>query len=177
MTFQDNECAHAYYYVMKTLCRYDAETRQVHRFQHPNVFEQRSNGGHGVDDNNNLRSKAGDLARSWKSHSHEKKHLMAVFATAEANAICYWNYKHPNNHMTKLQWREAIVAELLQAMSHQDRATANRAQVRPARGISRNESRSIHSSHKLMKHGFRPNHEYLRVSMVFFFLQTFSSCN
>lgn len=86
------------------------------------MFEQRANAGHSVDNNNNIRSKAaGDLTRAWKLHDPAQKHLMAVFATVEANALCWYNYKYRYT-LTKVQWRTLLIPDLLSAMkrTHHD---------------------------------------------------------
>ena len=99
------------------------------------MFELRSQCGHAVDDNNDIRSRAGDLALAWKSKTVSNKHMMACFATAEANALKYWNYLHPTSQLTKAAWRKALVPELLTAVRQQknndmnDRAPSRKARV------------------------------------------------
>ena len=95
--------------------RYNPLTQEQFRFDYPNVFQLKSAGGHSVDDNNNTRSRDGDLSRAWKVKTPSKKHYMMCFAIAEANALRYWNYVHPNAKMTKHEWRCTIVPELLRS--------------------------------------------------------------
>ena len=109
----------AYMYLLRS--RDDAGTGQVHRVDHPNVFELQC--GHAVDDNNNIRSRAGDLALAWKSTTH----MMACRATGDANALKYWNYLHPTSQLTKAAWRKALVPELLTSAQH---ATAYKMRLR-----------------------------------------------
>ena len=134
--------------------RYDKETRQPYRFVHPNVFEQRANGGHGVDDNNNIRAKAGDLARAWKAHNPANKHMMAVFATAEANALCWYNYKY-RQKMTKVQWRTLLVPELLSAVNRTHHDGENQQSTSPSSGELSSQQLE---GHLLEKNDFRPQH-------------------
>ena len=100
-------------------------THDQFRFDYPNVFQPNSAGGHSVDDNNNTRSRDGDLSRAWKVKTPSKKHYMMCFAIAEANALRYWNCVHPNAKMTKHEWRCTIVPELLRSYqrARQERGT------------------------------------------------------
>lgn len=141
---------------------YHKATRQNYEFYHPNVFEQRSKGNHGVDDNNNIRSKGGDLARAWKAQNPAHKHFMAVFATLEANALCWYNYKYPNQKMTKVQWRTLLIPELLRAVTRtQNNAASQRSRASSASPLSEGLSAQQLEEHTLELNDVRPQHRAL----------------